>query len=105
MNGKEKLDWGRAVTAARLAPHSGMVMLDGSTVLALAEERRVTALDATDAQRYRTVRAAVTDPINGADQIATASAALGLKQAQYPTPEQFDQIIDRVAIERSGESS
>lgn len=62
-------------------------------------------VDEVDAQRYRTVRASVTDKVNGAIQIAAASEAVGVFLGQYPTPEQFDQIIDRVAVERSGESS
>lgn len=56
--------------------------------------------DARDAERYRTVRRSLTDKENGANRVATASAALGLAPTVWPTPDQFDAIADHLAAQQ-----
>ncbi len=59
--------------------------------------------DAKDAARYRTVRQSVTDEANGADQISAAGEAIGLRPGAYPTPDQFDAMIDHIAASQQQE--
>ncbi len=59
--------------------------------------------DAKDAERYRTVRQSVADEANGADQISAAGEAIGLRPGAYPTPEQFDAMIDHIAASQQQE--
>ena len=59
--------------------------------------------NARDAQRYRTVRQSVADEANGADQISAAGEAIGLRPGAYPTPEQFDAMIDHIAASQQQE--
>ncbi|MCG7328020.1 hypothetical protein [Achromobacter sp. ACRQX] len=59
--------------------------------------------DARDAARYRTVRQSVADEANGADQISAAGEAIGLRPGAYPTPEQFDAMIDHIAASQQQE--
>lgn len=56
--------------------------------------------DALDALRYRTVRKSIADAENGANQVAAASDAIGLTRGSYPTPEQFDAIVDHIAAQQ-----
>jgi len=56
--------------------------------------------DALDAARYRTVRKSIADAENGANQVAAASDAIGLTRGSYPTPEQFDAIVDHIAAQQ-----
>ncbi|CAB3698730.1 Uncharacterised protein [Achromobacter denitrificans] len=57
--------------------------------------------DALDAARYRIVRQSIADEANGANQVAAASEVIGLERGSYPTPDQFDAIVDHIAAQQS----
>lgn len=56
--------------------------------------------DARDAGRYRTVRKVAADKENGYALMAEASREVGIEVSQYPTPEQFDAVVDLVAAQQ-----
>ncbi|WP_057066324.1 hypothetical protein [Bordetella bronchiseptica] len=56
--------------------------------------------DARDAGRYRTVRQVAADKENGYALMAEASREVGIEVGQYPTPEQFDAVVDLVAAQQ-----
>ncbi|KDD50733.1 hypothetical protein [Bordetella bronchiseptica] len=56
--------------------------------------------DARDAGRYRTVRKVAADQENGYALMAEASREVGIEVGQYPTPEQFDAVVDLVAAQQ-----
>lgn len=56
--------------------------------------------DARDARRYRTVRQVAADKENGYALMAEASREVGIEVSQYPTPEQFDAVVDLVAAQQ-----
>lgn len=56
--------------------------------------------DARDAGRYRTVRKVAADKENGYALMAEASREVGIEVGQYPTPEQFDAVVDLVAAQQ-----
>ncbi|CAB3904293.1 hypothetical protein LMG26858_04398 [Achromobacter anxifer] len=56
--------------------------------------------NARDAGRYRVVRKSIVDEANGSNQVAAASEAIGLERGAYPTPDQFDAIVDHIAAQQ-----
>ncbi|KDC47981.1 hypothetical protein [Bordetella bronchiseptica] len=56
--------------------------------------------NARDAARYRVVRMVAADKENGYALMAEASREVGIEVGRYPTPEQFDAVVDLVAAQQ-----
>ncbi|KAK54008.1 hypothetical protein [Bordetella bronchiseptica] len=56
--------------------------------------------DARDAARYRVVRMVAADKENGYALMAEASREVGIEVGRYPTPEQFDAVVDLLAAQQ-----
>ncbi|KDD10058.1 hypothetical protein [Bordetella bronchiseptica] len=56
--------------------------------------------DARDAARYRVVRMVAADKENGYALMAEASREVGIEVGRYPTPEQFDAVVDLLGAQQ-----